>query len=1098
MLGEMSGLEADAAAGGPSLSEPATGQLPPKQSGSKDQTIPPRLNPVSMQEIRIAAVLNGGVSLAIWMGGVSLELHHLALSSQGVGNWSGYRGVLDLLGASARIDVIAGTSAGGLNGAFLALALAHRRDLSLLRNLWTQSGSFEAMLRPASGKNPPSLLQGDGYFQPQIEAALRRTVSDVGNPVLGQEDLPTDPVELILTGTLWNGRETPFTDDMGVGITERDYDALFRFARAGRGESSPGNLDDTDRVIPELAEAARCSSSFPGAFEPHLVRVTEGPGLEQRWPSSAGQANFENGQYVIDGGVLLNKPIRPALDAIYRQTGDRQIRRILTYIVPHPGEPPRANEAVTTLSAPPPQEPPAAGDVVLGVMTRLRSTDSVSRELGEIRDRNTSARARRRARGLLSQALIHSAGMSEALWDGYLTERTRSAATIIARLIGSGQQQRRGSRWSERELTDALLRYAASSGGFSFVPSGTIQTALAQSGSAWRWGQTTVGRLGDQTVDFLKRVVWFAQLNSDTQSEVVACRKDVAKVLDDIRADRDSLNRFWISIATGRAAHGDFTPPVNALPPIPDRQGQPNESATNLDELDAWLARVVPAWDTQRPPGAVTAPAGNPADERRAAMHDQVLRLAAILNRRRSQIQSIIDNPNPPIVQLDPDELAQVKDLERWLFKRPGADGVLQQMLRLDIVQFATSGGTSQVEQEVELIQVSCSSPDAVTGVQLHHFGAFYRAPWRVNDWIEGRLDGAKQVIRMLLSPERLRQRGYSQRDLYTYLHALAVPPGSPYREYLEARWQHNVEVYVDEVDRVIAGASNATALDEIAEALAMPLRLQTLAEDLSGLADAVRDELSDSVRDSVQWLRSYEAKIQASPKPPADRPESAALSATDLWTLREEMRAIGTQTISGDIGSDTFARTVSQAATVGAGVVSLPPRIGRVKAIHYLLSTVRGYTALVWTMVSYLTRGSAFGTRIFELAVAIGGSLLALSLLVPGVPLALTLAGVLLLFAGITAAALRTPDGRWFGIRLAVAALLVAAWLAYVIWRDIHVHHWSGSTTLPTLIKAGVGVVIVLLGSFVAQSQPTKKEALVILGILIAGLGALLAYQPW
>ncbi|WP_093631459.1 DUF3376 domain-containing protein [Streptomyces sp. 3213.3] len=79
-------------------------------------------------------------------------------------------------------------------------------------------------------------------------------------------------------------------------------------------------------------------------------------------------------------------------------------------------------------------------------------------------------------------------------------------------------------------------------------------------------------------------------------------------------------------------------------------------------------------------------------------------------------------------------------------------------MLRLDVVQLAFSGAAQDVEQEVALIQVSATSPHLVTGRQLHHFGASWRSSWRVNDWIHGRLDGAEHIVRMLLSPERLRR----------------------------------------------------------------------------------------------------------------------------------------------------------------------------------------------------------------------------------------------------------------------------------------------------------------------------------------------------
>jgi hypothetical protein len=63
----------------------------------------------------------GGVSLAIWIGGVTLELQHLDLAGRdprqttvpvGV-----YQELLEFLHARARVDVIAGTSAGGVHRA---------------------------------------------------------------------------------------------------------------------------------------------------------------------------------------------------------------------------------------------------------------------------------------------------------------------------------------------------------------------------------------------------------------------------------------------------------------------------------------------------------------------------------------------------------------------------------------------------------------------------------------------------------------------------------------------------------------------------------------------------------------------------------------------------------------------------------------------------------------------------------------------------------------------------------------------------------------------------------------------------------------------
>lgn len=93
------------------------------------------------EDLRLAVVLNGGVSLAVWIGGVVREIHRLASSADDTVRWaersgddlSVYRKLLDLVRATARVDVIAGTSAGGINGALLAFATAWDVDLGPLR-----------------------------------------------------------------------------------------------------------------------------------------------------------------------------------------------------------------------------------------------------------------------------------------------------------------------------------------------------------------------------------------------------------------------------------------------------------------------------------------------------------------------------------------------------------------------------------------------------------------------------------------------------------------------------------------------------------------------------------------------------------------------------------------------------------------------------------------------------------------------------------------------------------------------------------------------------------------------------------------------------
>ncbi|QIM21166.1 hypothetical protein G7075_08525 [Phycicoccus sp. HDW14] len=128
---------------------------------------------VPPEELRLAVVLNGGVSLAVWMGGSVLEVDRLAHADR-PGNGT-YATMLALAGCRARVDVITGTSAGGINGAALALAQVNEdADLSILREVWAEQGRFETLLRSPVKGSPASLFKGDEHFLPELHTALAR------------------------------------------------------------------------------------------------------------------------------------------------------------------------------------------------------------------------------------------------------------------------------------------------------------------------------------------------------------------------------------------------------------------------------------------------------------------------------------------------------------------------------------------------------------------------------------------------------------------------------------------------------------------------------------------------------------------------------------------------------------------------------------------------------------------------------------------------------------------------------------------------------------------------------------------------------------
>ena len=148
-------------------------------------------------QLRLALVIEGGVSLAVWMSGVAHEIDLLRRAgsrdreplppecSEALRRW---RTLCDDLNLDIVVDVIAGTSAGGLNGALLACSIATGQPLPDLKKLWTETAQLEPgkLLRPPDTEPLDSLLDGR-YFADQLTAALRTAL---GTPAPNGQQTP--------------------------------------------------------------------------------------------------------------------------------------------------------------------------------------------------------------------------------------------------------------------------------------------------------------------------------------------------------------------------------------------------------------------------------------------------------------------------------------------------------------------------------------------------------------------------------------------------------------------------------------------------------------------------------------------------------------------------------------------------------------------------------------------------------------------------------------------------------------------------------------------------------------------------------------------
>jgi patatin-related protein len=329
-------------------------------------------------ELRIALAMRGGVSLAVWMGGACSEIDALRraepvrldagrpLVTNGAvpPTAAVYERLLTACGYSGvAVDVVAGASAGGLNGALMGCSVVHGMPLgSDIRDLWLELGDIGALTRSRSLGPAPSVLDADGRFYGPLFRKLTGLLQHVTPPLPGSVRL-----DLTLTGTLFQPRPSTRYQDLGDAIVEPRHRARFRFRHLAVPDEPLlcdfGRTGARDDALRRLAYAARATSSFPGAFEPALVGCTESPDpaadeqqgggpvrpRQDREPvappatlygvyseSREPEAGDVQRDLVIDGGVLDNIPLAWAVRSIAAAPARGTVDRWLVYLQPVP------------------------------------------------------------------------------------------------------------------------------------------------------------------------------------------------------------------------------------------------------------------------------------------------------------------------------------------------------------------------------------------------------------------------------------------------------------------------------------------------------------------------------------------------------------------------------------------------------------------------------------------------------------------------------------------------------------------------------------------------------------------------------------------
>jgi patatin-related protein len=488
----------------------------------------------TVEEVRVALALNGGVSLAVWMGGCAVELDRARRTSHGGSDGTVYQALCDAFRRELVVDVMSGTSAGGINGALLAAALAKGVALApdFLRDRWLKLGDFSKLLQPLGTRGPASLMQGE-FFARELEKAFDELCrgEKVTEPLIPALDITTTDIA---------GRPLKFVDTWGQPLLAREYRARFKFRHANDFEPHA------------LAHAARASASFPLAFEPYAVPY-----------DASALANLGGGAHVVDGGLLDNAPIRAAIGLIPSRAATRQVRRLLCYVN---GDPAVEEEKEQSQAGPTTAE-------VIGVMVDLPRKAPFADQLADL------------------QAVTRNSGMALGA-EHDLLKTTLGALTDVATLLLPTYRRRRRLRALQYGLDDpAQVEVAYEAVEDDVEKRGThdvdvdlpwLRETLAPDPDrdAWRWGIDAARRVHQLALDVIRD----ALPGSDA-----GLRRDVLEhrvgIDDRVRAlDRARAAAFDMT----RAAFEKLRPGVNVGVALEDL-------ATQVDRDSGWIASDIAA-----------------------------------------------------------------------------------------------------------------------------------------------------------------------------------------------------------------------------------------------------------------------------------------------------------------------------------------------------------------------------------------------------------------------------------------------------------------------------------------------------------------------
>ncbi|HEX5100549.1 MAG TPA: patatin-like protein [Polyangiaceae bacterium] len=665
------------------------------------------------REVRLGLVMYGGVSLAIYINGVASELFR-AVRGRGT-----YRLLKALTDSDIVVDVLSGSSAGGINGILLSYALCNECEFASAAKLWRERGDIGGLMR---GLDDPigsyqSLLDSEHKYEPWLHEAF----DDMGaDPV--KHDQPEDvsacpELDLFVTGTDFYGRKCTTVDDRNAEIQLKEHRTVFWLKhRKGRKEPfarSSGSADEprpggTPTTHAALARLARITSCFPAAFAPVTVGTTDPVDRRlRRW----GDLADDTPRVFIDGGVLDNKPFTTTIDAIYNRHSLRPVSRWLFYVEPDPER--------FAPDSPSPESPSVLG-TALASLTALPAYESIAADLERLRRHNDQVeRVAALRKAVIRQAAQAPANVTDA---EYRRLKLLGIGERLFAWLFTREARNPSPRRDDPDYDPALARRLTLQG--QLLLREWFQKNVVASGGATEY-------LAPDVLFRLRRLFHLCYAHRPALEKAPAVYEELVLQIQRLEIARDAMERAVRNVA------------ARAFAPL----GAKGNSAS-LDK--AWAERVWgEVWDALRAiarvPFGAEAPDLAELKERLANPPGDgppVLFVESDAYERSLVAKNPADRPWPVAAAY-----ADFERIDKNLYPIEAVAGLKAQ----DLVRVAR---VSPLDSQLGFARKPMERK--VTGLRFGHFAAFFKRAWRSNDILWGQLDGASELLETLLEPKRV------------------------------------------------------------------------------------------------------------------------------------------------------------------------------------------------------------------------------------------------------------------------------------------------------------------------------------------------------